>query len=128
MLTPEKFRDSIKNLLNSELGFYTLPNGITTPAILLIQPGQLAPNNNCSGLEVIINYQCDRSTKTAFGSIDVVNEWTVFLVQWDGPLTMLEAEEKILRQYLNARSRPQPVPENKGCLSQCVVKIPEYDT
>jgi hypothetical protein len=79
-------------------------------------------------LEVVINYQCDRSTKTAFGAINVINEWTVFLVQWDGTLTMLEAEEKLLSQFVNAKSRPQPVPENKGCLSQCVVKIPEYDT
>lgn len=129
-MTGPEFRDVIKDLLFDLLGVYTLPgeSELKTPAILLIDPGTLAPNNNCSGLEVVINNQPSRSPVTMYRTSELIDTWDVFLVQWDGARTIAEAEARLLTNFVNAKSRPQPVPENKGCLQQCIVKIPQYDT
>lgn len=80
-----QLRAEIVAALGSELGTYTLPNGVTTEAIAISLSGNYPPaGTTCQGLEVVITPSANLTSTRALGR---GYYWTdlaaIALKQWD---------------------------------------------
>ena len=78
-------RGTLSTALANRLGTYTLPNGATTPAISVRDPGDgISAGTSVSGLEVVIISVPELELVSQYQSSPYLQTWTVFLVDWGG--------------------------------------------
>lgn len=78
-------RAALATALTNHLGTYTLANGMTTPAIVVRDPGQgMAAGTTVSGLEVVISSVPELQQEAQYTSSPLVQTWNVFLIDWGG--------------------------------------------
>lgn len=78
-------RGTLSTALANRLGTYTLPNGATTPAISVRDPGDgISAGTSVSGLELVIISVPELELVSQYQSSPYLQTWTVFLVDWGG--------------------------------------------
>lgn len=128
--TPEILRDTLLKLLNvdrSLLGTYTLASGKTTPAIIIIDSGQiLNSDRKIVGLECAIRRTPSSVPQYLYGGlVREYIEWQIHLLQWaGGKHTLREADSVICRKFMGTRSLLIEIPNNLNILEQKSLKIP----
>ena len=78
-------RGTLSTALANRLGTYTLPNGATTPAISVRDPGDgISAGTAVSGLELVIISVPELELVSQYQSSPYLQTWTAFLVDWGG--------------------------------------------
>lgn len=119
-------RNNIEAVIEEFIGTYTLPSGAIVPAIAVLASGQpLNDNRMVSGLEVIIKRSpTSGQARMTFDSVNRVNYWTVYLVQWKGgSYNIDEARRKLEEKFPGSNSILIGVIKNLECLEQAQVRI-----
>lgn len=103
-MTPQQLRDSLKQLLNSELGTYTLKSGSTTQSIAILNAGSIQTAiSKKEGVEVVINVTNPRYPKAVFGGVRSDERWNVHVLQYKPPTgqsqKIRQALDKIQQRY-----------------------------
>jgi hypothetical protein len=120
-MTPQALRDSLKQLLSSELGTYTLKSGNTTQAIAILNQGTIqADIATKRGVEVVIQVIPTMAPEAVYSGVRQVNQWQVYLMQHkppDGQAQKLrDALDKLQRRYPQMRTYPVTIDGNANVL------------
>jgi hypothetical protein len=107
-----QFRDAINTLLTdspSLLGVYTLPNTTTIPAIYTIGRQSVPTNWKVTGLEVTMREFPERLPTTMMGTVRVLQQWEVVMMQYTPSSTTLsDAIDRMVRRFPDATVRYTP--------------------
>jgi hypothetical protein len=121
-----ELRSQIQELLTDEIGSYTLPGGVETPAIAVLDSGETISDRTVTGLEIIIRRMPVKDEgKPMFDCVRTAKEWQVFLVQWQGEHKMQDAIDKLKQKFPNTRAIPVRVEKGSGIREQFSVRIPD---
>lgn len=94
---------------NGLVGFYTLPNGSTTPAVYVVGQQGVPSDWKVEGLELTIRQFPNLLPKAGVGVVDLLKQWEVVLTQYTtSSATMAEAMERIVRRFPDATLRYLP--------------------
>jgi hypothetical protein len=107
-----QLRDAINTLLSdspSLLGTYTLPNATTIPAIYTVGRQSVPTNWKVTGLEVTMREFPERLPTTMMGTVRVLQQWEVVMMQYTPSSTTLsDAIDRMLRRFPDATVRYTP--------------------
>ena len=107
-----QLRDSINTLLTdspSLLGIYTLPNATTTPAIYVVGRQSVPSEWKVTGLEVTMRESPERLPTTMMGTVRVLQQWEVVMMQYTPSSTTLsDAIDRMVRRFPDATVRYTP--------------------
>lgn len=123
-----ELRAQIQELLADDVGTYALTGGVTTPAVMVLDSGDVVSDRTVTGLEVVIRRNpISDEGKATFDSVRAVKMWQVFLVQWGGNYTLESAKDKLRRKFPNIRAVTVKVEKGSGVREQISVRIPDID-
>jgi hypothetical protein len=123
-----ELRTQIQELLVDELGTYALTGGVTTPAIMALNSGDVVSDRAVTGLEVVIRRTpISDDGKPTFDAVRAAKVWQVFLVQWGGNYTLESAKDKLRRKFPNTRMIPIKVEKGSGIREQISVRVQDID-
>lgn len=118
-------RLALETLLADDLGEYTLPNGITTPALAVRSEGESLPTNTkVSGLEVVVLAQPALTPVLQYEAQGTLRDWTVYLIDWDGTVAMDAVASKLLYAFAGSTTSPLAAPRQIGPKHQRALSIP----
>jgi hypothetical protein len=107
-----QLRDAINTLLTdspSLLGTYTLPNNTTTPAIYVVGRQSVPSAWKATGLEVTMREFPERLPTTMMGTVRVLQQWEVMMMQYTPSSTTLsDAIDRMVRRFPDATVRYTP--------------------
>ena len=107
-----QLRDAINTLLTdspSLLGVYTLPNTTTIPAIYTVGRQSVPTNWKVTGLEVTMREFPERLPTTMMGTVRVLQQWEVVMMQYTPSSTTLsDAIDRMVRRFPDATVRYTP--------------------
>jgi hypothetical protein len=107
-----QLRDAINTLLSdspSLLGTYTLPNATTIPAIYTVGRQSVPTNWKVTGLEVTMREFPERLPTTMMGTVRVLQQWEVVMMQYTPSSTTLsDAIDRMVRRFPDATVRYTP--------------------
>lgn len=107
-----QLRDTINTLLTdspSLLGIYTLPNTTTIPAIYTVGRQSVPTNWKVTGLEVTMREFPERLPTTMMGTVRVLQQWEVVMMQYTPSSTTLsDAIDRMVRRFPDATVRYTP--------------------
>lgn len=107
-----QLRDAINTLLTdspSLLGIYTLPNTTTIPAIYTVGRQSVPTNWKVTGLEVTMREFPERLPTTMMGTVRVLQQWEVVIMQYTPSSTTLsDAIDRMVRRFPDATVRYTP--------------------
>jgi hypothetical protein len=107
-----QLRDAINTLLSdspSLLGTYTLPNATTIPAIYTVGRQSVPANWKVTGLEVTMREFPERLPTTMMGTVRVLQQWEVVMMQYTPSSTTLsDAIDRMVRRFPDATVRYTP--------------------
>jgi hypothetical protein len=107
-----QLRDAINTLLTdspSLLGTYTLPNNTTTPAIYVVGRQSVPSDWKVTGLEVTMREFPERLPTTMMGTVRVLQQWEVVMMQYTPSSTTLsDAIDRMVRRFPDATVRYFP--------------------
>jgi hypothetical protein len=107
-----QLRDAIDTLLTdspSLLGVYTLPNTTTIPAIYTVGRQSVPTNWKVTGLEVTMREFPERLPTTMMGTVRVLQQWEVIMMQYTPSSTTLsDAIDRMVRRFPDATVRYTP--------------------
>lgn len=117
-------RSTLASALASRLGTYTLPNGSTTAALVVRDPGQgMTAGTSVSGLEVVISSVPELEQRLQYQSSPFVQTWNVFLIDWGG--ADLEGAAAVVQSgFPGTTATILPVTEDIGPKRQSQLRIP----
>ncbi|MBW4421782.1 MAG: hypothetical protein KME13_21610 [Myxacorys californica WJT36-NPBG1] len=123
-----ELRTQIQELLVDDVGTYALTGGVTTPAVIVLDSGDVLSDRTVTGLEVVIRRNpISDEGKATFDAVRAAKMWQVFLVQWGGNYTLEAAKDKLRRKFPNTRAVTVKVEKGSGVREQVSVKIPDVD-
>ncbi|MBW4422486.1 MAG: hypothetical protein KME13_25290 [Myxacorys californica WJT36-NPBG1] len=123
-----ELRNQIETLLTDEVGTYALTGGTTTPAVIVLDSGDVVSDRTVTGLEVVIRRSpISDEGKATFDSVRAVKMWQIFLVQWGDHYTLEAAKDKLRRKFPNTRAIPIKVEKGSGVREQVSVRIPDIE-
>ncbi len=118
-------RSALETLLADDLGEYTLPNGITTPALAVRNEGDSLPaNTKVSGLEVVVLAQRSLVPVPQYEAQGAIRQWTLYLIDWDGIVAMDAVASKLLYAFAGSTTSPLAAPRQVGPRHQRALSIP----
>jgi len=118
-------RSQLVAVLTPFLGTYSLPNGVTTPAIAVRQSGEaLAPGTTVTGFECVIITEPDLTPVRQYVGEGAMREWMVYLVDWDGATSMSTVAGLLIYTFPGCTVTRQSVPARVGPKNQMVLRIP----
>jgi hypothetical protein len=121
-----ELRTQIQDILVDEIGTYALTGGTTTPAVIVLDSGDVVSDRTVTGLEVVIRRSpISDDGKPTFDAVRAAKVWQVFLVQWNGNYTLEAAKDKLRRKFPNTRAVPIKVEKGSGIREQVSVRIPD---
>jgi hypothetical protein len=121
-----ELRTQIQDALVDEIGTYALTGGATTPAIIVLDSGDVVSDRTVTGLEVVIRRTpISDDGKPTFDAVRAAKVWQIFLVQWNGNYTLEAAKDKLRRKFPNTRAVPIKVEKGSGIREQISVRIPD---
>lgn len=117
-------RSTLASALASRLGTYTLPNGSTTGALVVRDPGQgMTAGTAVTGLEVVISSVPELEQRLQYQSSPFVQTWNVFLIDWGG--ADLEGAAAVVQSgFPGTTATILPVTEDIGPRRQTQLRIP----
>ena len=119
-----QLRAEIEDLLDYELGTYTLPNGETTQAISVRAEGSNLPSRTqVDGLEVVIIRDPELQVIPQYSEAESLRRWTVLLVAWNSYVDIGAAADKLVYTFSGSTADPVPVPRGTGPLHQTRITI-----
>lgn len=119
-----QLRNQLETLAVDDLGVYTLPNGIQTPAFAVRSPGERLPvGTTVTGLELVLIRNPDLAPISQYAAQAAFRTWTLFLVNWDHAANLEDVAAKIINTYPGTTSRPVLVPEGAGPKHQLRLEI-----
>jgi hypothetical protein len=119
-----ELRSQIQELLTDEIGSYTLPGGVETPAIAVLDSGETISDRTVTGLEIIIRRVPIRNDgKAMFDCVRADRLWQIFLVQWQGDHTIQDALDKLTQKFPNTKAIPVRFEKGSGIREQFSVRI-----
>jgi hypothetical protein len=78
-------REAIASALTDHLGVYHLPNGATTAALSVRDPGDgMAAGMSVAGLEAVITSVPELEQRLQYSSSPFLQTWTLTLIDWGG--------------------------------------------
>lgn len=117
-------RNKLETLAVDDLGVYTLPNGITTPAVSVRSPGERLPiGTTVKGLELVLVRNPELAPVNQYEAQPAFRTWTLFLVNWDQTANVEDVAARIISAYPGTTSRPVLVPEGAGPKHQIRLEI-----
>ncbi len=119
-----QLRTQLETLAVEDLGLYTLPNGVQTPAFSVRSPGERLPiGTTVTGLELILIRNPDLTPIPQYADQAALRKWTLFLVNWDQAANMEDVAAKIIATYPGTTSRPVLVPKGAGPTHQLRLEL-----
>lgn len=120
----KRIRQSLELLLASQLGEYTLANGVTTPAIAVrAQSERLPTGTKARGLEVVVIRYPEETPIRQYRLEPLEDLWTVWLVGWDNSADLTESTEIILTAFPGADFQQVSVPKSWGPTNQIKITL-----
>lgn len=123
-------RIQLETTLVDVLGTYRLPNGATTPAIAVRGWGESLPAGTVvEGLEVVIIRDPETVELTQYQRQVAFHQWTLFLVDWTGDLSLQEIAGRLLWAWPGSNAVTIQVPKGVGPRGQMRVTLqtnPDY--
>lgn len=117
-------RTGIEQALEPLLGFYTLANQNTTPAISVRAVGESLPaGTTVSGMEVVIIRDPALAPVIQYQNEEAFRVWTLYLVGWSVDAPLSAAAGKLIYLYPGSSSYDVRVPEGMGPRAQKRVVI-----
>jgi hypothetical protein len=117
-------RTELQNLLAPVLGYYTLPNGITTAALAVRSSGESLPaGTTASGLEVVLIRDPDLSPIPQYANAGAIRTWTVFLIDWSDSVDLEPVGAFLVRTYPGTSVSTLAVPRSGGPQNQMRVTL-----
>jgi hypothetical protein len=107
-----QLRDSINTLLSASpnlIGTYTLPNTTTVPAIYTVGRQSVPSDWKVTGLEVTMREFPERLPKAMVGTVKVLQQWEVIMVQYTpSSITLSSAMDRMVRRFPDSTMRYTP--------------------
>ena len=105
-------RRTLQLLLQSQLGEYTLANGVTTPAIAVRAVSERLPTGTkAAGLEVVVIRYPEETPVRQYVDEPLDDIWTVWLVDWDNTADRKQQRKLVLdgipRHQFSTDQRPE---------------------
>lgn len=117
-------RTELQNTLSNVLGTYTLPNGVTTPAIAVRAQGESLPaGTSVEGVECVIIRDPEPVELTQYRRQVAFHRWTLFLVDWTGNTVLKDVAGILLWAWPGSDATPVQVPKNGGPQAQLRVAL-----
>lgn len=117
-------RHQLEGVLTNELGTYTLPNGVTVPAIAVRREGEgLFPGTIVAGLECVIYAEPRLSAVEQYQNQPARQLWQVFLVGWDGTADLEAAATLVIGAFPGTQYDRIPVPDGVGPANQAQLLV-----
>jgi hypothetical protein len=124
-----QLRDTVVTLLSASpnlIGFYTLPNGTTIPAVYVAGRQGVPTEWKAMGLELVIQEFSRLMPSPALGKFKRRQEWTVVMVNYDTTSSALTvAAERMAARFPDARFSFSP--ETDIAYGQYRIIIPDTD-
>lgn len=119
-----ELREALETLLADYLGFYTLANGATTPAIHVRAVGEPMPaGTRVDGLELVIVRDPDLDPLRQYRAPKAFRRWQLYLVGWSVDADIETAASLILADYPSATMASITVPEAIGPEHQIRIEL-----
>ena len=122
-----QLRDAINTLLSASpnlIGTYTLPNATTVPAIYTVGRQSVPSDWRATGLEVTMREFPEQLPSAMVGTLKVLQEWEVILVQYsESSSTLATAMERMTRRFPDGTFRY--LPGNDVAYERCRIIIPD---
>ena len=122
-----QFRDAINTLLSASpnlIGTYTLPNASTVPAIYTVGRQSVPSDWKVTGLEVTMREFPEQLPSAMVGSLRVLQQWEVVLVQYtSSSSTLATAMERMTRRFPDGTFRY--LPGDDVAYERCRIIIPD---
>ena len=122
-----QFRDAINTLLSASpnlIGTYTLPNASTVPAIYTVGRQSVPSDWKVTGLEVTMREFPEQLPSAMLGSLKVLQQWEVVLVQYtSSSSTLATAMERMTRRFPDGTFRY--LPGDDVAYERCRIIIPD---
>lgn len=123
-ITIRQLREDLQALLHSELGEYTLPNGVKTPAVAVRSDNEgLASGTQVDGLELVINRHYSPDPVRQYLEEQVQDVWEVWLLAWDPSSQINEAAAHIIYEYPGTTAQVISLPEAWGPARQIRLEL-----
>jgi ribonucleotide monophosphatase NagD (HAD superfamily) len=124
-----QLREVVTELLSASpdlIGFYTLPNGSTLPAVYVVGR-QSVPNEwKVKGLEVTIEEFASVSPRAMVGKVQNNKQWTVVLIDYTTTSDALQtAAARMARRFPDAQFSFRP--ESDVVYGQYRIRIPDTE-
>ena len=122
-----QFRDTINTLLSASpnlVGTYTLPDATMVPAIYTIGRQSVPSDWRATGLEVTIREFPEQLPTAMVGTLRVLQQWEVMLVQYTSSIsTLATAMERMTRRFPDGTFRY--LPGDDVAYERCRIIIPD---
>jgi len=122
-----QLRDTITTLLSASpnlIGFYTLPNNSTIPAVYVVGRQNVPKEWKAKGLEVTIREFPERLPSPMVGVLSVNQLWEVVLVQYTpNSDTLSLAIDRMLRRFPDCT--PRYFPGDDIAYERCRIIVPD---
>lgn len=122
-----QFRDTINTLLSASpdlIGTYALPNGSMVPAIYTVGRQSVPSDWKATGLEVTIREFPEQLPTVMVGTLRILQQWEVMLVQYTGSSsTLATAMERMTRRFPDGTFRF--LPGDDVGYDRCRIIIPD---
>jgi len=122
-----QLRDTIDTLLGASpnlIGTYTLPNEAMVPAIYTVGRQSVPSDWRATGLEVTIREFQEQLPTAMVGTLRVLQQWEVMLVQYTSSSSTLSAAvERLTRRFPDGTFRY--LPGNDVVYDRCRIIIPD---
>lgn len=117
-------RRTLQLILQSQLGEYTLANGVTTPAIAVRAASERLPTGTkATGLEVVLIRYPEETPVRQYVNESLDDIWTVWLVGWDETADLPTATQTVLTAYPGANFQQISVPKSWGPTNQVKISL-----
>ncbi len=124
MSTLLNLRTQLESILASELGTYTLANGVPTPAVRCSDPSDgRAPGTKVSGIELVIEKQPELLPIRQYSQEFAVARWTAYIVAWGDDKTAGTSAQLIVNSIPGCELTKLTIPDGVGPRDQIRLSI-----
>lgn len=117
-------RDDLQVLLRSQLGTYTLANGVSTPAVSVRADSEsLAAGTKVNGLEVVINRHPVQDPVRQYSEEECEELWEVWLLAWNDSTVITQAAARVVKRYPGTTLQQITLPESWGPKRQVKITL-----
>jgi hypothetical protein len=117
-------RTELQTLLAPVLGYYTLPNGITTAAFAVRSSGENLPGGTtATGLEAVLIRDPDLQAIPQYRLAGAIRTRTLFLIDWSDAVDLEPVGAFLIRTYPGTSVSTLAVPRSGGPQNQMRVTL-----